>query len=89
MVFWVRCKQALDEVVRANVGETSWNILQWSTISVNVATGFLIYLYSGVLDLELKSFDEWKQAKLIGQKYDLDMWNNFIESLKDCFDQPL
>ena len=83
-----RCKDVLDEVVSGNVGEIPWKILQWSNISINVAIGFLNFLYSGVLDLELKSFEEWEQAKLIGQKYGLDLWISFIESLKDCYDQP-
>ena len=89
MVIWARCKEVLDEVVSGNVGEIPWKILQWSNISMNVAVGFLNFLYSGVLQLDLNSFEEWEQAKSIGQKYKMDVWNNFVESLKDCIHQPL
>ena len=33
--------------------------------------------------------DEWEQAKSLGQKYGLDSWTNYVESLKDDCDQPI
>ena len=88
MVFFVRCPRILDELTQSKIGEKLWNVLNWSSVSKNVAIGFLNYLYSGLWDVELNSFDEWKQAKSIGLKYNLDWWNSYVESLKDDIDQP-
>ena len=88
MVFFVRCPRILDELTQSKIGEKLWNVLNWSSVSKNVAIGFLNYLYSGLWDVKLNSFDEWKQAKSIGLKYDLDWWNSYVESLKDDIDQP-
>ena len=88
MVFLARCRGILDELTQAEIGETSWAILNWSCVSKNVAIGFLNYLYSGIWDVEFNSSDEWKQAKSIGLKYGLNLWCSYVDSLKDCFDQP-
>ena len=88
MVLFARCKEILEEVTQAKIGDSTWDILNWTHISINVAIGFLSYLYGGIFNLHLNSFDEWEQAKLIGQKYSLNLWNNYVESLKDCCDQP-
>ena len=78
----------MDELTQAKIGEISWNVLNWSGVSKNVAIGFLNYLYSGIWNLELNSFDDWEQAKSIGQKYHMDKWSSYVESLKDDLDQP-
>ena len=79
----------MEELTQAKIGESTWNVLHWTDVPINVAIGFLSYLYCGIFDLHLDSFEEWEQAKLIGQKYGLDLWNTYVESLKDCCDQPI
>ena len=87
MIF-VRCKVILDELTQVEIDQKVWDFLHWSEISFNVASGFLRYLYSGIFDLQLNSFDEWNQAKSFGLSYGLNSWNSYVESLKDCVDQP-
>ena len=89
MVFWVRCQGIFEELSQAKIDETTWNILHWTDISINVATGFLNYLYCGIFDLYLNSFEDWQQAKSFGQKYGLVRWNSYVESLKDDCEQPI
>ena len=89
LVLFVRCSRILDELTKAKIGEIPWDVLNWSGISKNVAIGFLRYLYSGIWDVELNSFEDWEQAKSIGRKYDLDWWSSYVESFKDGIDQPL
>ena len=65
----------------------SRKIIQWTDISINVAEPFLRYLYNGYLDIDLGTLelDEWYQAKAIGEKYELEIWNNHVESFKEEF----
>ena len=87
----MRCAELLEEVTRANgsEGKNSKEIIQWSNVSVNVARSFMRYLYGGYLDLELESLDEWDQAKNIGEKYELELWQKYVETIKEDFDQTM
>ena len=76
----------LEEVTQA---KGNWKIIQWSNISVNVVKSFLRYLYGGFMELELETLEEWYQAKEIGLKYELELWQNFVESIRHEFDQTI
>ena len=43
------------------------------------------YLYTGYLDFDVETLVEWNQAKMIGEKYEFEYWNNYVESIKDEF----
>ena len=89
MVLLARCKEMLNNVTQVKDGEIIRKTIQWTNISKKVAMSFLKYLYSGVLELDLESysFEEWEEARSIGQIYEMELWNYLIESLRDDFDQ--
>ena len=75
--------------VKESGGKNSRQIIQWTNISFNVAKSFMRYVYGGFFDLELETADEWSQAKYLGDKFDFESWNNYIETLKDEYNQIL
>ena len=75
----------LDGVTHTN--DNIQKILQWTDISTNVARSFFSFLYSGKLNLDLETFEEWNEAKILGEIYDFKLWRCYVESLRDEFDQ--
>ena len=80
LVLFVRCKEALSEMIEEN---QSKRILSWANVSKHVAKSFLKYLYSGKLELELESPQDYQDAQYLCKSYPkLKTWVSFITNIK-------
>ena len=80
LVLFVRCKEALNEIIEEN---QSKRILSWANVSKNVAKSFLKYIYSGKLEIELESPQDYEDAQCLCKNYPkLKTWVTFITNIK-------
>ena len=79
LVLFVRCKDIFNEIIEEN---DSKKILSWPNISKNVAKSFFKFLYSGKLELELESPQEFQEVQYLCKNYpSLKTWVSFIENI--------
>jgi len=79
LVLVARCKIDPDEVLEANGHKY---LERWSHLSKRVVKSFLSYLYSGKVDLNLNSNEDFESAKYFYQNYGhLEGWKLYIKSI--------
>ena len=80
LVLFVRCKAIMNDLVEEN---DSKQMISWPNVSKEVARSFLRYLYSGILELELETPEDFKDAEYLSQTYPtLKPWVEFVQSIK-------
>ena len=79
LVLFTRCKKITNEILTAN-GCKYLEI--WSNLTKNVVESFLLYLYSGISDLDLITPEDLESAIYLCKNYPmLEQWKLYIKRI--------